>query len=102
MTLEEGRVLGLENVVFIGAARERLRSSGDTSPLPEGLDEREINRTIEQLLGGPPADQEDRERSVSPVPTECDSGSPPPRLTLTRGALFHCTPWRRFAKSIVY
>lgn len=54
LTLEESRILGLETVVLINSTRERLRadpSDEGRSPLPTGLEEDDVFRTIEQDLG---------------------------------------------------
>lgn len=54
LNLEESKILGLETVVLINSTRERLRadpSSEGRSPLPSGLEEDDVFRTIEGDLG---------------------------------------------------
>lgn len=53
LTLEESKILGPESTFFVYTARERLRSQssdGDKSPLPPGLEEKDIYNSIEKLL----------------------------------------------------
>ena len=53
LTLEESKMLGPESTFLVYTARERLRSQssdGDRSPLPEGLEERDVYHSIERLL----------------------------------------------------
>jgi len=53
LTLEESKILGLESTFLVYTARERLRSpssDGDKSPLPPGLEEKDIYQSIERLL----------------------------------------------------
>ena len=54
LTLEESKILGPESTFLVYTARERLRSpssdDGDTSPLPPGLEDKDVYRSIERLL----------------------------------------------------
>lgn len=53
LTLEESRILGPESTFLVYTARERLRSpssEGDRSPLPPGLEEKDVYNSIERLL----------------------------------------------------
>ncbi|KAG6810752.1 hypothetical protein H0H92_010461 [Tricholoma furcatifolium] len=53
LTHEESEAIGNRATVFIFQARERLRarpSDGGRSPLPNGLDDKDIHRTLEILL----------------------------------------------------
>jgi hypothetical protein len=53
LTLEESRILGAESTFLVYTARERLRSQssdGDKSPLPPGLEEKDVYSSIERLL----------------------------------------------------
>lgn len=54
LTLEETKILGFESTVLVNTARERLRSKPSDegrSPLPEGLEEADVFRTIEASMG---------------------------------------------------
>lgn len=53
LTLEESKILGPESTFLVYTARERVRSpvsDGDRSPLPDGLEEKDIYSSIERLL----------------------------------------------------
>ena len=52
LTLEESKILGPESTFLVYTARERLRSQsdGDKSPLPPGLEEKDVYNSIERLL----------------------------------------------------
>lgn len=53
LTLEESKILGPESTFLVYTARERLRSQpsdGEKSPLPPGVDEKDIFSSIEKLL----------------------------------------------------
>lgn len=53
LTLEESKILGPESTFLVYTARERVRSpisDGDKSPLPPGLDDKDIFNSIERLL----------------------------------------------------
>ena len=52
LTLEESKILGPDSTFLVYTARERLRSlsEGGRSPLPSGLEEQDVYRSIEQLL----------------------------------------------------
>ena len=54
LNLEESETLGFQACVIINTARERLRakpSDGGRSPLPEGLEDGDIFRAIEEQIG---------------------------------------------------
>ena len=78
LSIEEARVLGLETMVLVNTAREKLRanpSNGGLSPLPEGLEDGDVHREIEGLLDGDMGREiqlsayphDDRSRPASPV-----------------------------------
>ena len=53
LTLEESKILGPESTFLVYSARERLRSpisDGDKSPLPPGLEDKDVYSSIERLL----------------------------------------------------
>ena len=53
LTLEESKILGPESTFLVYTARERVRSppsDGDRSPLPPGLEEKDVYHSIEKLL----------------------------------------------------
>jgi hypothetical protein len=53
LTLEESKILGPDSTFLVYAARERVRSppsAGDRSPLPSGLEEKDVYHSIERLL----------------------------------------------------
>lgn len=53
LTLDESKILGPDSTFLVYTARERVRSlssDGDTSPLPPGLEERDVYNSIERLL----------------------------------------------------
>lgn len=53
LTLEESKILGPESTFLVYTARERVRSptsDGDKSPLPPGLEDKDIFNSIERLL----------------------------------------------------
>jgi len=49
-TMEEAALLGHEQTLRIFMAREKVRSSGGVSPLPEGINQRDIYPTISSML----------------------------------------------------
>ncbi|KAF8911667.1 hypothetical protein CPB84DRAFT_1842141 [Gymnopilus junonius] len=54
LTIEEATILGIETTVLINSAREQLRanpSDEGRSPLPAGLEEGDVFRTLEKQLG---------------------------------------------------
>lgn len=54
LTLDEATILGLESTILVNTARERLRSKPSDegrSPLPEGLEDEDVFRTIEASMG---------------------------------------------------
>jgi hypothetical protein len=60
LTYEASRVIGLEAAVLIFRARELIRaqpSDGGRSPMPAGLDQEDVYRTLKSLLE-PPASPE--------------------------------------------
>lgn len=53
LSLEESKILGPESTFLVYTARERVRSpssAGDRSPLPPGLEEKDVYHSIERLL----------------------------------------------------
>lgn len=53
LTLEECHALGLKTTHLISTAREQLRappSDGGTSPLPQGIEPEDVERTLSTLL----------------------------------------------------